>query len=83
MSSFERGVFGLLAGSVGIGLYQLVASPWGEYEEKRNPSQNIKSKCPMKNKTSRGMGDEHLRVGPGSGTTSDGDSGVGTKVQFD
>ena len=30
MSLGEKGVFGLLAVSIGIGVYQLATSPWGE-----------------------------------------------------
>jgi len=36
MSLGEKGVFGLLAGSIGLGLFQLATSPWGE--EKDSPS---------------------------------------------
>lgn len=37
MSLGEKGVFGLLAASIGIGVYKLATSPWGEQQE-QSPS---------------------------------------------
>lgn len=39
MSRGELGIAGLLATSIGIGLYQLATSPWGEEESRTNKSE--------------------------------------------
>lgn len=36
MSTAEKGIFGLLAASIGLGVYRLATSPWGEQEKKKN-----------------------------------------------
>lgn len=38
MSLGEKGVFALLAGSIGLGIFQLATSPWGETDSQRQDS---------------------------------------------
>lgn len=38
MSMAEKGIFGLLAASIGLGVYDLATSPWGEQEQHETKS---------------------------------------------
>ena len=40
MSTAEKGIFGLLAASIGLGVYRLATSPWGEQEKKNSIDKN-------------------------------------------
>eukprot|EP00544_Gedaniella_sp_CCMP2646_P008640 CAMPEP_0202482402 /NCGR_PEP_ID=MMETSP1361-20130828/1807_1 /ASSEMBLY_ACC=CAM_ASM_000849 /TAXON_ID=210615 /ORGANISM="Staurosira complex sp., Strain CCMP2646" /LENGTH=126 /DNA_ID=CAMNT_0049110259 /DNA_START=176 /DNA_END=556 /DNA_ORIENTATION=+ len=40
MSTAEKGIFGLLAASIGLGVYRLATSPWGEQEKKNSMDKN-------------------------------------------
>lgn len=40
MSTAEKGIFGLLAASIGLGVYRLATSPWGEQEKKNSVDKN-------------------------------------------
>mmetsp|Transcript_8885 Transcript_8885/g.26620 ORF Transcript_8885/g.26620 Transcript_8885/m.26620 type:complete len:102 (-) Transcript_8885:73-378(-) len=84
MSKFEVGVFGLLAGSVGVGLYQLATSPWREQEDydKSALQEDAFSKCPMKKRKATEEGGKNRRGGHSNGTSLETQIDDKTKVQL-
>jgi hypothetical protein len=78
MSRPELAIFGALVGSMGIGIYQLITSPWGE-----TPSSNINKDDSSTTSTTTATARTTFVDPAVMSSVSDDSGGVTTKVVFE